>query len=346
MARFDRSHRRSAVLVIVLMLAATGIAGGLADSPVGRHPAGKDIIESLSLVGADRDAVRTRIVEVAGMPFERALEIEVTRTPGFPNSAALSRQTAEPIRAGDVVLFSLRMKCLETDNDTGQGLIGVSLGGVWPNTVLRTEFSSEGEWVQRWVRGRAAADLPVGEGELVLSLGYRPQKIVVADIRLVNFGHTAAIDDLPMMPASYPGMEPDAPWREQAAARIERYRKSDLELVVVDREGNPVTAATVGARLTRHTFGFGCIYPARLYRDQIFDAAELEIFHRHFKRLFNKAVLPDSLKWKNFERVGRVYAPTAVRWLEQNGIRVRGHVLVWPGWRCGSTRTIPRPCAG
>lgn len=42
-----------------------------------------------------------------------------------------------------------------------------------------------------------------------------------------------------------PGMEADAAWREEAAERINRYRKRDLSLTALDAAGYPVEDAVV-----------------------------------------------------------------------------------------------------
>ena len=50
------------------------------------------------------------------------------------------------------------------------------------------------------------------------------------------------------------------------------------------------------------------------------------------KALFNSASIENDLKWPRWERdPGR--ASAEVDWLAANGLRVRGHNLVWAGWR-------------
>ena len=47
------------------------------------------------------------------------------------------------------------------------------------------------------------------------------------------------------------------PWRRQANERIDRLRKADLEVRVVDADGNPVSGMPVQIKQQRHLFHFG-----------------------------------------------------------------------------------------
>ena len=134
-------------------------------------------------------------------------------------------------------------------------------------------------------------------------------------------------------PPPYPGFEPDAPWRAEAATRIDAIRKGDLTVQVRDAAGNPVTGAAVDVLQTEHEFGFGSAMQAFRLRDN-------NPTHNTYKQmaaeLFNVGTLENNLKWQawdgefgsNFTRTG---ADAAVTWLEDNGLEPRGHVMVWPG---------------
>ncbi|MFO1491466.1 MAG: hypothetical protein U1F87_11255 [Kiritimatiellia bacterium] len=82
-------------------------------------------------------------------------------------------------------------------------------------------------------------------------------------MRLVNYGPDFPADRLPKLYAHYEGREPGAPWRAAAAARIEKIRKGDFTLRVVDAAGKPVPGAEVKVALKRHAFGFGTAVTAQ-----------------------------------------------------------------------------------
>jgi len=57
---------------------------------------------------------------------------------------------------------------------------------------------------------------------------------------------------------STPGAEPsDEELFAGADARIEKHRKADAVVVVIDRDGKPVPGAKVAVEQTRHAFLFG-----------------------------------------------------------------------------------------
>ena len=118
-------------------------------------------------------------------------------------------------------------------------------------------------------------------------------------------------------------------WREEAEARIERLRKADVRVFVTDAGGNPVTGARVAVRMKRHAFGFGSAVAASFL---LGEGTDSERYRGKILELFNKVVLENDLKWPQWE-TGRERALAGLAWLGERGIPVRGHNLVWPGWK-------------
>jgi len=122
---------------------------------------------------------------------------------------------------------------------------------------------------------------------------------------------------------------------EGAAARIERYRKADASVRVVDPEGRPVPGARVRVAQTRHAFLFGCsVFPVLSYDDPEKEVA----YEREFAALFNYATL--AFYWGRYEREPGVTLAGKVmdqaRWCKHQGIATKGHPLIWhevyPKW--------------
>lgn len=115
---------------------------------------------------------------------------------------------------------------------------------------------------------------------------------------------------------------------EGAAERIERYRKGDATVLVVNAAGTPVTDAVVHMDMLRHDFLFG----ANLF--MLNRAGSLnQAYGEAFARLFNYATLP--FYWPDYERVqGRDMQETLTNmalWASDHGITTKGHPLIWPG---------------
>jgi GH35 family endo-1,4-beta-xylanase len=89
----------------------------------------------------------------------------------------------------------------------------------------------------------------------------------------------------------------------------------------------------VRARQIRHAFPFGtCVRADKLWSPQD------EKYRQILTELFNYATLENELKW---EALAGDWGPgftldaarMAIAWLRERGVSVRGHTLVWPGWR-------------
>lgn len=322
----------AAALLAVNTARADEIERLLSGTDAQSFPVGEDIVANLRTGRHDAEAMKTRIAKVSSMPFNSALEIDITRTAKYTNMLNMYINTKKPVRKGDVIFLTFYTKCIRSENDTANGLIAAAFGSGYPNRVFEREFTSTAnKWTRVYTHAVSAADYAPGKAALRLWFGYRPQKILIADIRLINFGKTTRPDTLPVMELRYEGMEPGAKWRKDALKRIEQYRKSDISITVVDGSGQPVKDANVSVKLTRLAFAFGGTYRAKMHTPGETDV-DLDTFQRHFKQLFNTAVLPNALKWKHYDTEGQTSAPLAYKWLKANDFDVRGHNLIWPGW--------------
>ena len=155
----------------------------------------------------------------------------------------------------------------------------------------------------------------------------------------INFDRVV-VTDMVEAPPAYPGAEPDAPWRAEAAARIATNRKAGLQVNVTDAMGNPIHGATVSVKMTDHEFGFGSAVQAFRLRNS---HPQHDTYKQMTSDLFNAATIENNLKWPpwegewggNFTQSG---AQNAVNWLNGEGIDVRGHAMVWPGYT-----NLPQP---
>ncbi len=125
--------------------------------------------------------------------------------------------------------------------------------------------------------------------------------------------------------------EADA-WRAEAGARIEKYRKAELSVTVVDEAGRPVPDATVHVRMRRHAYPFGtAVVASKLIKEPATDAEKN--YQDAFFNFFNYATLENDLKQGSLEKNTIRPAVDAFKLLQAHGIQARGHVLVWPSWK-------------
>ena len=151
-----------------------------------------------------------------------------------------------------------------------------------------------------------------------------------------------AADDLP---ESYRKQWSDPAAVELIDRGIERNRKGDLEIELVDADGRPAAGVPVKAEQKTHEFLFGC---------NLFVLGQLETpernrrYEERFLRLFNFATLPFYWEGTEPEKGELRYAEGSrflwrrpppdplVRWCRQHGVVPKGHPLLWhahnPPW--------------
>ncbi len=129
-----------------------------------------------------------------------------------------------------------------------------------------------------------------------------------------------------------------ADWRAQANRRIERVRKADVTVSVVDGTGEPVPGASVQVEMLRHAFWFGTA--VNLGKTSPEDAAKYrEVLLSHF----NSVVHENAMKWYHTQPQGGPPdfsdADRMLAWSEAHGLRTRGHCIFWgkykyvPAWQ-------------
>ncbi|MGB2938082.1 MAG: endo-1,4-beta-xylanase [Phycisphaerae bacterium] len=123
-----------------------------------------------------------------------------------------------------------------------------------------------------------------------------------------------------------------------AEARIEKYRKADAAISVMDAAGKPVAGVKVAVEQTRHAFLFGCnifcLNPAE-------NTPAQKAYQDRYAALLNYATLP--FYWGGFEheqgRTGTDRILAMAEWCRDHVIVAKGHPLCWhevpPRWLAG-----------
>jgi GH35 family endo-1,4-beta-xylanase len=123
-------------------------------------------------------------------------------------------------------------------------------------------------------------------------------------------------------------------WNE-ANQRIERHRKAEVVIEVVDAGGRPVSNAGIHLQQTRHAFLFG----SNIFNwDGIADASLQREYRDRFAEFLNFATLP--FYWPSYERQSGLpmhgQREQVARWCAEHDIICKGHPLAWnysdPHW--------------
>jgi endo-1,4-beta-xylanase len=226
---------------------------------------------------------------------------------------------------------------------------GSSAGGVWPEMALLVD-GREAKTVT--VGHRAHADYRF---DVTLRAGiHEIAAAFLNDAMIGNEDRNLYLDRLTIRPPT--GIADPVPVgkreiavaaekREQeivAATRaaIEKNRKADVTIRIVDAAGRPLPGVAVSIEQTGHDFLFGCnIYGF----DQLPTAAQNAAYKQRFAELFNYATVGFYWRWYEPQRgkPNYPYTDKVVAWCRQRGIRMKGHPLLWgdeagvPPWSRG-----------
>ncbi len=128
-------------------------------------------------------------------------------------------------------------------------------------------------------------------------------------------------------------LRPDAEVLAQAREGIERHRKSDLRLRLVDASGQPRRGLELRLVQERHHFVFGCSSGGTFAGE---DSPNVRARNRHFVALFNgtHAKCYWDEKWHQPIETHQGHRNTSlflaeIDWACAHGLVVRGHPLVW-----------------
>ncbi len=274
-----------------------------------------------------------------GQSWTQALRLRTDKKPINTWDFQIGTPLAVPIAKDDVLLASFWMRTIRAQAGSGRTNLILEDATSYNKSVFYSATAAPtGAWKQFFVPFSALQDEAVGQAHLNFHLGFVPQTIEIADVRLQDFGPHQDIKTLPRTAVSYEGREPDAPWRRAARERIEKIRKGPLQVLVVDSRGKPIRGASVQVKMTRHAFPFGAAVDNQFFYGT---TPEVEKYREMFFKLFNRVTLSRALKWGEWEgnsydpfghRYTRAEALSFVKMMRAHGTEVRGHNLVWPAW--------------
>lgn len=306
-----------------------------------KRPTGELLFESTAQAfGANARKTRIGAISVVdeadgGAPVARC---EIFETPESPWAFSLRFLVDRPVEKGEVLLLEFRARTVSAKTESGLGALGPMFETSDPPYVksLNQRVELGLAWRDYSLPFRCVESRDAGKSAIVFFLGYLPQTVEIADVKLSSFGKNFDASTLRNSEPRYKGAEPDAPWRAAAQERIERIRKGDLTLQIVDADGKPVPNAAVEIRQTRSAFGWGTAVVAGRLLAQGSDA---DAYRDFLVKYCNRAVFENDLKWFGWQnRRNRADVFRALDWLDERQIDVRGHCLVWPSWRNSTPR--------
>lgn len=278
-------------------------------------------------------------IDVANQAFDKALNIETKETglKAWDAQVYFNLNKDVKINKGDVLFFGCKVRGISSVTNKEAMFVTA-------NTRIRPDRSTSANFditsyinaddMDDWTQFYGAVTAPAASGDdvdgaWVFQLSNAIQELDIADVFVINFGKEFSKNQFPVMKKEYLGMEEDAQWRKDALERIEKIRKADVSVEVVDTQGQPVQNAQVSVEQTRHAFGFGTIVNTDDYSKM--NSATQEKYKAAFEQIaHNRAGFENALKSNYITNETR--QNMVDEWLdyfEGLDIDVRGHVLIY-----------------
>ena len=131
---------------------------------------------------------------------------------------------------------------------------------------------------------------------------------------------------------TYRGEQPGALWREEAYKRIEKYRKSDLKIIVQNQNGRILNNVNVKVKMQENDFKFGTAIRENMNTHK-------NLYDNVNKNLFNTILSENGNKWKTIYNKGTAISDDVVSYAKENDMYLRGHCLWWD-YACAETMDI------
>ncbi len=316
-------------------------------------PAGTDALGGKKLSefkpSSKGDYGTVEIVPVEGMPFKEALRITSTKAPDDPkgkNKLNASLPSSIQFETDEIVTVSFYARATKLPENSPTALVNLStrrISGERGESGRRT-FQVDKEWKKYYTsyrmliknkdldRAQRFTSKP-GDQAIMFNQAVAPQEVEIADIRWISYSKSPLqLSAFPETPATYDGREPDAAWRKAADERIDKIRKADLSVQVVDASGAPVPDANVHVEMKRHAFHFGTAAGAMRILDD--KTADGDKYRENLIKLFNHVTFENGTYQSNWDDPQEKKDTfRMLDWLDSNKMTATGQFLVWPSWR-------------
>lgn len=291
----------------------------------------------------DGPVTSREIVSVTGQAFTEATRVATLNPTGQYYSSAVTFTSDRAVTDGDVVLLHFFARMEETTDESGTAVMEVYVEGPGPAYTKSVNYrvNVAGAWKEFFVPFTVNGDYATGQLGFKFGFGAtgRPQVMDLGGVEAYWYGTSRTLAEMPRTSFDYAGRSEDAPWRAEAAARIEQYRKGDFSIRVQDADGAILAGESVRVRMVKHAFEFGTAMVASRIMDS--SSADAAMYRQKILELFNSGTLENDTKWPAWiGEFGSSFNPAqtvaALQWTQQQELTMRGHVLVWP-----SVRNLP-----
>jgi GH35 family endo-1,4-beta-xylanase len=343
------------LMTIVFLIGAIGITRS-AIAQIATQVLPADIIKNVGGYKDDNDMIETIAVADAKLPFKSAFRVSRTSVGESSYSADMLWTSATAVKKGDLLTATLYLR----NTTPKRGALNLDLTFQLSTEPYTSTLSSSApvdglDWQKYTIPFRSTQDYPAGKASFQIRYGLAIQQFEVGGVEILNYGKVA--DPIPQSISDrfayyYPGRgERNARWRTEALARINKFRKGDVTIRVVDALGKALPGATVKVEQTKSAFVWSTAASAISMvckidetntaracpgLDQLSENAVTPDDYRRLRALllkdFNAVSFYNDLKWTEWYNDKKL-ALDGIAWLSHNKMPLsRGHNLIWPSF--------------
>ncbi len=118
-------------------------------------------------------------------------------------------------------------------------------------------------------------------------------------------------------------------WQKEADRRIEKLRKGDFTITLVDQDGHALGRVKADLNQTRSKFLFGTCVTGNPESESPTEKKYFDFIRKHF----NSLVSENDMKWYSTEKkrdeMTFARADRLIRWAKKHNLALRGHCLFW-----------------
>ncbi len=292
----------------------------------GMHQSPTSVIDPTAFV-----ILRGTSDQIRGQAGAGSAKFEVLKKGDTPYACEVTTPTsAVEIKQGTTLYLTYEIRCLASKNE--------SQTGSWNLRVQRPASPYDGpydasgtvgrEWRTFHGAFRADKDYPAGQLVVTFHVATQVQTLELRNLAWTDFGPNKDPGSLPANQITYGGQDPHAPWRAQAAAMIEKYRKGNLFI-----QTTPGTRVHV--RMLRHDYPFATVTGVNPTRTD----PDAQKFFAFMRGNYSRVTVPiywTDWGWESPESRQRYLENIA--WCTKNGYRMKGHNIIWPSYRWAPAR--------
>lgn len=286
-----------------------------------------------------------KLVDVEGMHFDKALDVTLTKAPdNWWEKQIIVNISNYGRKSDELVLVTFWGKSLWARTDAATAKVAVCDQTAAPDyhNVVTQQVDLTNEWQKYYIVAKqgTSVEAEAGKHSLNFRFGFALQEFQIADVN-VEYYSVPADFEIPEETPNYEGIEDDAIWRKEALKSIEKNRKNNMTINVVDDKGNPIENAEVHAAMTRSEMNWGVSTGYEEYtRTGQNEYMLSDRATKHQKMLkdlgFNMVTVPLN-KAGSFDNQA---LEREINYLIDNDLQYRLHCYVWDGLDPQSTARL------